>query len=304
MAKAEETVEEMFRRFAEERAKALPYFPYERIEVSGGEAYTTWQRLKAERRGAPVVLGDDESVGRMTEWLAFSQGSTPAALDKSETLKRARATLALARRLRHPEDLRKMRAESAAAAEARWNEMLTENPDAPLPSMTIMNLDGTRRELTRDEFIALVDESGNRPEPIGSWPSEQPTPTPDDSGVTVAFKGRKPLDKVNIAIIPTEDWTEVPAYLGWGGWNECPAAEYHVIALRAWRNRYGAELVGLGPDVMNVHVGRAPATREEALDLAREQYVYCADIVDQGPGSLSVLAASLMDDPWWFFWWD
>jgi hypothetical protein len=55
---------------------------------------------------------------------------------------------------------------------------------------------------------------------------------------------------------------------------------------------------------VNLRTTRFAATREEALDLAREQYLYCADIVDQGTGSLSLLAANLMVDPWWFFWWD
>jgi hypothetical protein len=38
--------------------------------------------------------------------------------------------------------------------------------------------------------------------------------------------------------------------------------------------------------------------------LAREQYLYCGDIVDQGTGTLSRLATALMADDWWYFWWD
>src|SRR5262249_5046813 len=110
--------------------------------------------------------------------------------------------------------------------------------------------------------------------------------------------------KVHIAIIPTDDWTTIPAYLNWGGWNACPHPEYHIAALRSWRDRFGAELVGLSFDVMNLRVARRPATREAALELAREQYFYCGDIVDQGTGTLSRLAATLMTDDWWFFWWD
>ena len=90
----------------------------------------------------------------------------------------------------------------------------------------------------------------------------------------------------------------------WGGWNDCPSAEYHVAALKAWHDRYGAELVGLSGDVMNLHVTRRPGSREAALDLAREQYLYCADIVDQGVETLSALAATLMANSWWYFWWD
>jgi hypothetical protein len=53
-------------------------------------------------------------------------------------------------------------------------------------------------------------------------------------------------------------------------------------------------LVGLSHDVVNIRVRRRPKTRGEALDLAREQYSYCSDIVDQGVGTLNALAAALM----------
>jgi hypothetical protein len=55
---------------------------------------------------------------------------------------------------------------------------------------------------------------------------------------------------------------------------------------------------------MNVRVQRRPPTREAALELAREQYVYCSDIVDQGVQTLSAFAAALMENDWWYFWWD
>jgi hypothetical protein len=64
--------------------------------------------------------------------------------------------------------------------------------------------------------------------------------------------------------------------------------------LRSWRDRFGGELIGLSHDVMNIRGNRKPDTRDTALDLAREQYVYCSDIVDQGVETLSALAAVLM----------
>ena len=134
------------------------------------------------------------------------------------------------------------------------------------------------------------------------WPTDVPLST--GPSVAVDITTDKPLDKVHIALIPTDDWSTIPAHLQWGGWNACPHPEFHVAALRSWRDRFGAELVGLGRDRMDLRVTRRPQTREAALELAREQYVYCSDIVDQGPGGLSALAADLIADPWWFFWWD
>jgi hypothetical protein len=55
---------------------------------------------------------------------------------------------------------------------------------------------------------------------------------------------------------------------------------------------------------MNLTVARKPQSRDEAIALAREQYAYCADIVDQGVGTISQLAKDLMAYDWWYFWWD
>ena len=77
-----------------------------------------------------------------------------------------------------------------------------------------------------------------------------------------------------------------------------------MAAQRSWSERYGAEIVGVTRDTLNLRVGRRPETREEALRLAREHYIYCNDSIDQGAGTQSNLAAQLMQHEWWSFWWD
>ena len=109
---------------------------------------------------------------------------------------------------------------------------------------------------------------------------------------------------VALAWIATPRGWEVPAHLGWGGWNACPAAEEHVATLRRWHDRWGAELVGLTADVMELAVARPPTDDAAALELAREHYAYCAEIVDQGSGSIGALAGSLRNASTWTFWWD
>jgi hypothetical protein len=114
-----------------------------------------------------------------------------------------------------------------------------------------------------------------------------------------------PSENVHIALIPTDDWTTIPAHLRWGWWNACPAPEYHVAALRAWRDRFGAELVALGSDTVDVRLSRPPQSREEALDLARDHFIYCSE---EAPWdrveTLSQAAAYLLGKKWWNFWWD
>jgi hypothetical protein len=210
-----------------------------------------------------------------------------------------REVLATADRIKFPADLvTKRKAEDASGRAAI--EAMRDNPDARVPTIVQIGKDGHSHMLSREEAIAsMLADRGDR---LGEWPA---TANPS-LGLTVAtdILSGKFLEKVYITVIPTNDWTEIPAYLRWGGWNENPAPEWHVAALRSWRDRYGVELIGLSFDVMNLRVGRKPQSRDEAVALAREQYAYCGDIVDQGVGTISQLAKDLMAVDWWYFWWD
>jgi hypothetical protein len=57
-------------------------------------------------------------------------------------------------------------------------------------------------------------------------------------------------------------------------------------------------------DVVECVVTKPPTDRNAATNLAWEQYWYCVDIVEQGCESVSNLAATLLNSPYWYFWWD
>jgi len=139
--------------------------------------------------------------------------------------------------------------------------------------------------------------------PLGDWPAKLEAGPPDPSVATDMVSG-KFYDRVHILLIPTEFGWEVPAYLRWGDWNACPPAEYHVAALRSWHSDFAADLIGLNGDTINLRAASRPKTRESAMKLARDQYAYCPDIIDQGVGTISALAAALMASDWWYLWWD
>jgi hypothetical protein len=115
---------------------------------------------------------------------------------------------------------------------------------------------------------------------------------------------RKPKETVYFAKIPTVNAFEIPAYLRFGDWNASPSPEEHVAFLRRWSERYGLEMYALTGDVIECEIARPPADRKAALNLAREQYLYCSDIVEQGVGSIATLAAILECSTHWYFWWD
>lgn len=139
--------------------------------------------------------------------------------------------------------------------------------------------------------------------PEGDWPVKVDAGPPGPSVATDIGSG-KFHDRVHILIIPTKYGWEVPAYLRWGDWNACPPPECHVAALRSWHSEFAADLVGMNGDTINLRAASRPKTHERALKLAREQYGYCPDIIDQGVGTISNLAATLIASEWWCLWWD
>lgn len=114
----------------------------------------------------------------------------------------------------------------------------------------------------------------------------------------------KPHPQVFIALIPTTNSWEIPAYLKAGGWNECPGPEVQVAVARYWKKDFGADIVCLSGDVSEYLVANPPMHNDEADQLALEHYYFCPDIVRQEVGSISNLSQVLLDGRYWHFWWD
>jgi hypothetical protein len=78
----------------------------------------------------------------------------------------------------------------------------------------------------------------------------------------------------------------------------------HVAILKDWYECWGAEVVAATEGDLELRVQRPPTTPAAALELAKEQYMYCGDLVDQHNGSIAALAELLLGSPVWSFWWD
>lgn len=136
----------------------------------------------------------------------------------------------------------------------------------------------------------------------GSWPTEEAAPI--ELSVHLDVLSRKPKPSVILGLVPTRHSWQVPAHLRLGGWNDCPETRFHVALHKRWHERYGADIACVTSDVIECTVARPPSSREEALALAREQFLYCTDIVNQGVETIENLAAVLMKSRNWYFWWD
>lgn len=113
-----------------------------------------------------------------------------------------------------------------------------------------------------------------------------------------------PLPSVIILLLPAKASYQAPSYLDFGNVNACPSPAVHVAAAKWWQRKYGAELVSITNDSMEFYVKNPPKTNQDALTLAREQFIYCPDLVKQGAGNLSQLAADIRNARFWTFWWD
>jgi hypothetical protein len=135
----------------------------------------------------------------------------------------------------------------------------------------------------------------------GPWPAISPS-----NSFVAPFDAltHEPVERIWIALIPIAQSWEAAAAIEFGAWNECPSPEEHVVVMRYWFERWGAEPVAITSDTVEMLVDKPPHSQVEALALANEHFAYCEDIVTQGVGTIEALAATLLDGQTWFFWWD
>jgi hypothetical protein len=150
-----------------------------------------------------------------------------------------------------------------------------------------------RAEWDEDEFDSDA--------PLGDWPGE--LSQKDSIGLHKDLSGEIKLE-VHIGLVKLETPWHLPALLRYGGWNGCPEPEVHCAFHREWQVRFGAEITGMSGDVIECLVAKPPTEREAATALAWEQFWYCNDIVDPCRNSISSLAATQLNSPYWSFWWD
>ena len=95
----------------------------------------------------------------------------------------------------------------------------------------------------------------------------------------------------------------LPALLDFGHRGASPAPSVHVGLLRWWEDEWGAQLVSITPDALDVSVRRKPATLRAAMELAQIHHDYCPGVLHESCPNLMVLARALMQQDIWSFRW-
>ena len=111
-------------------------------------------------------------------------------------------------------------------------------------------------------------------------------------------------DEVAIVRVPAASSEELAVYLWWGGWNAAPSPEMIVAVARYWKEAYGSELVGMGPDLLEFHASRKPPDHASAIALLKEHYGFAPDSFEFYVPFLEESAAYLRTNSSWGFWWD
>lgn len=284
----------LFEGNTETAQSAAAMFGFPVYALPGATAYAVWQELAQTGVDWPVVLGNDDALARTLE--AFETDEQAVAQD---ILQRAnthrwpndRAEAVREEADKHLADLKARSPQEILYWERSENGFISQVFNGGKP------LAGARAFTVGEHLDALAKE----PEypALGQWPEQpasycEPISFVDGRGL--------PLRTVYVALTPAQTPAEAAAYVRFGGFNDCPESHEHVAAIRSWEQRYGARTIVLAGDVAEFAVSRRPSSRDEALSLAREHYLYCTDVL--GDGTLSDHAAMLMSSDVWFFWWD
>jgi hypothetical protein len=164
---------------------------------------------------------------------------------------------------------------------------------------TVDELDPVATVSPRGAWADLDPEA--QEEYLDRWPDE---PARIDEFRMIEDRQGRPTPLIVAVVVAGHTW-QVPTLLSYGGWNTCPAPAVHGVVLRHWYQTYGAELVGLARDGMELALARPPRTRSDAMALAYDYAAYCLDGMSlYDADDLPDLAACLIDAEVLRLWWD
>jgi hypothetical protein len=107
-----------------------------------------------------------------------------------------------------------------------------------------------------------------------------------------------------LGLVPARCGSDAIAVLGWdGAVNHTGTAEVALVT-HSWESRFGARVIGLGFDTLELSVAAPPASLEQARQVAAEHFAFCPDNIAQGSEDFDLYAQHLVGATTWSFWWD
>ena len=109
--------------------------------------------------------------------------------------------------------------------------------------------------------------------------------------------------QITLALLPVAHGWQAPALLRLGGYDDHPTPWEHVALLRHWQGRWGATLVALSPQVVELLSVRRPQGWADAFELAQLHLDYCPALHQPGQATLRERASALRERALWSFAW-
>jgi Domain of unknown function (DUF4253) len=110
-------------------------------------------------------------------------------------------------------------------------------------------------------------------------------------------------------IAPAIRPADLLAVVGWNISDAWDSALPVCAILHSWEDRFGAQLLQIGPSAeIRLLVDRPPRTMQAAQAIAAEQWAFCDAWIDQDSEAeltaISEITPRLGHAPIWGFWWD
>jgi hypothetical protein len=149
----------------------------------------------------------------------------------------------------------------------------------------------------------LASSAANNFQPPRTFSGLAPaTPGTGDPSATDARIAQ--LADARVALVQAPRGADALSLMGWTGNATYDATEAVAIVVRSWEDRFGAQVVAVGPNSLTLAVTRPPATVDAATALSAELTLIDPDLErGNGPVVAVGLGAGLIGNHLWNLWW-
>lgn len=110
-------------------------------------------------------------------------------------------------------------------------------------------------------------------------------------------------EEVYVALITGCDGWQIPAYLNFGGWEDCPKPEVHCALIKKWEGHYGAKILKISNDELVLAINSPPDTQELAIQASVEVLLYCTDHIPYSMQEREIYWVPFLYSNRWHFYW-
>ncbi|MEV0405759.1 DUF4253 domain-containing protein [Actinoallomurus sp. NPDC050550] len=113
------------------------------------------------------------------------------------------------------------------------------------------------------------------------------------------------LGERSLGLVPVTRGADTLTVMGWqGARHHNPWTAPLSAVVRSWEDRFGARLIGVGFNTLELSVAAPPTTFRHALHVAAEHWTFCPEVILQGAGTLEGHAEQICGSNIWSFWWE